>query len=67
MADFQGKPKSNRTRDSQFNFRLSDEGRSLLVALQEHYGGLSQADLVELLLRQTARREGVTPRPFEHR
>lgn len=38
-------------------FRISDRGRSLLYAMQDHWG-LSQAGVFELLLRNAARDAG---------
>ncbi len=43
----------------QLNVALSDEGHQLVRKLCEHHG-LSQAGLIEMLLRKEARREKVT-------
>lgn len=40
--------------------RLSDTGRFIMDRLQEHYG-LSQASIIEMLLREDARRLGIIP------
>jgi antitoxin component of RelBE/YafQ-DinJ toxin-antitoxin module len=42
------------------NFRISDDGKRILGALQEHFG-LSQSSVFELLLREKARDLGIDP------
>ena len=51
---------------TQIGVRLSDEAVSILAALQEHYAAraglpeaLSQSQAVEIMLRDTAKREGL--------
>ena len=51
---------------TQIGVRLSDEAVAILTALQEHYGAraglaeaLSQSQAVEIMLRDTAKREGL--------
>lgn len=45
-------------RSGNMNVRISDTGRYLMDALQEHYG-LSQSSIIEMLLRDDARRHGI--------
>lgn len=45
-------------RSTAINVRISEVGIGLLHALQDHYG-LSQASIVEMLLREDARRQGI--------
>lgn len=40
------------------SYRLSEEARNLIVRLAEHLG-LSQANVIEMAVRQLARREGI--------
>lgn len=42
------------SRKEQVNFRISDQGKTILYGLQDHYG-LSQSGVFELLLREKAR------------
>jgi urease gamma subunit len=51
---------------TQIGVRLSDEAVSILAALQEHYAAragltvpVSQSQAVEIMLRETAKREGL--------
>ena len=46
-------------RSGSISMRISETGRYLLEVMQEHLG-LSQASVVELLLREEARRRGIT-------
>lgn len=46
----------------QTNFRLSLTARTLLPALAAHYG-VSMADVVEMLVRREAKREGIEAKP----
>lgn len=48
-------------RKDQFNARLSETGFNILYALQD-YHGLSQAGVLELLLRKEARELGWDPK-----
>ena len=50
----------------QINVRLSDHGIAILYALQDHWG-LSQAAVFEMVLRNTARDEGIKPNSLVHR
>lgn len=51
----------------QLNFRVSAEGKAILYALQDHFG-LTQAGVMEMILRRVAREEGIDmkdpPRKF---
>jgi hypothetical protein len=53
-----GRPPKNGPLKSATSFRLSEAGRRLVVALSEE-SGLSQASVVELALRDLAKRRGV--------
>ena len=55
---------------SQVNVRLSDEGKALLTKLQRLYADrsglpepVSQAEALEIALRETARREKIKGKP----
>lgn len=48
------------SKNAQLNFRLSAEGKALILRLTD-YHGLSQAAVVEMLLRAHARNEGLAP------
>jgi len=43
------------SRSSNINIRVTDTGKHLMACLQEHYG-LSQSSIMEMLLREEARR-----------
>jgi antitoxin component of RelBE/YafQ-DinJ toxin-antitoxin module len=45
-------------RPDQVNVRISDLGKNIMSALQDHYG-ISQAAVVEMLLRDKAREVGM--------
>lgn len=45
-------------RSTNLNIRFSETGKFLMGELQEHLG-LSQASIVEMLLREEARRRGI--------
>jgi hypothetical protein len=57
-------PGGESSRD-QVNVRLSDDAVAILYALQDHYG-VSQAAVFEMLLRDRARTEGITPNMLAH-
>lgn len=42
----------------QLNFRITDEGKRILYALQDHFG-LTQSGVMEMILRRVAREEGI--------
>jgi len=52
---------SDRHAKDQLNVRVSSEAHEILAALQKLHG-LSQAGVIEMLLRQTARKEGLKVR-----
>jgi hypothetical protein len=52
-------------RKDQINIRASAEAISIMNALQE-YWGISQAGIVEMLLREKARELGIKPNPLAH-
>lgn len=52
---------SRTPRLDQVNFRISEQGKAILYALQD-YHGLSQAGIFEMLLRQAARDAGWDPK-----
>lgn len=43
---------------SQLNFRITEEGKNILYALQDHFG-LTQSGVMEMILRRVAREEGI--------
>lgn len=45
-------------RSGHLNIRFSDTGRYIMDLLQEYYG-LSQSSIIEMLLREEARRKGM--------
>lgn len=45
-------------RSEQLNARISERGKAILYALQDHFG-LSQAGVIEMLLRDAAREKGI--------
>jgi predicted nucleic acid-binding protein len=55
------KEEPNRFRDTQTLIRLTQSDKDLLVRLSEDYG-LSMNDVVMLLVRQEAKRRGMTER-----
>lgn len=58
MADADGKAERRAgVRTTHLNVRFSDTGRWILREMQERYG-LSQASVLEMLLREEARRHG---------
>lgn len=42
------------------SIRISEEGKRILGLLQEHYG-LSQSSVIEMLVREHARQQGLLP------
>lgn len=49
-------------RPDQLNIRISDLGKDLVVRLAEHYG-LSQAGVLEMIIREKAREIGMLVGP----
>lgn len=52
------------TKKTSISFRLSSEARRLLKALSENLG-ISQAAVLEIVIREKARHEGVDKRPTD--